>query len=399
MGGVREVETASAQHVAQRQSFASEGGERRLRDMAPTLREIILVLVSITLGVLFEDPIKRALRYALRTLRRWMRRVVPVPPPREPYCFTIGSHETDFVVLDGTGVEAYRPENLQCTFMPTPIEQPSEVLALRQAIEGREAEKDARGLRSMVNGPLYALRGFRRDRDADEHISLRLDLVPTDYFTFQATVFSLDVPIPGSNTTLRKTYLTGPVSTLADKPIGFMANAFGVIMVVVTSDDYLILNRRSDDVGGRRNELDATYAESMLPAADKTDAGLPDPYRTALRGLEEELGLVSEREDVHFLGFGLDVQYYQWSLIGLVKTDRTAREVLEGKSRGTTGNWESSDHIMLRAEPKEVFEFLRQELKVRPIWSTGFVAIYWTLVHLCGRSRVEAAGRWAWPCR
>ncbi len=167
--------------------------------------------------------------------------------------------------------------NISCVIDDSPIELPDEVIKLRLEIEQREEQKRRNNERSMWNGPLYALRSCVPNRNVPhEEMTLNLTFGLTDYYTFQATVMSLDKNLltPPAHLTLRQLYID-KVNVDLNKPIPFLANGFGVVVAIVTSDEKLMFCRRSPDVGARAGELDVGVVEGLHPEMDAPQ-GNPD---------------------------------------------------------------------------------------------------------------------------
>jgi hypothetical protein len=210
---------------------------------------------------------------------------------------------------------------------------------------------------------------------------------PTDYFTFQATVCSLDVNLmtPPANLTIRQKYLQGADLS---RPISFLANGFGVAIAVVTVDKKTLIAKRHGTTGVRPGEVDVAVVEGVHPNLDwSTIHKGPDLYRTAIRGASEELGIQLIQDNITFLGFGIDAQYYQWILLGLAVVDETAQTIIENRKQGAPGKWELISLEPVEFDPEAVFSFLNRE----KIWSTGLATLYFALVRQYGRIRVNNA--------
>ena len=261
---------------------------------------------------------------------------------------------------------------------------------LRERIEKEEAERKALGLPYRWNGPLYALERYAVGRTSkDENLELVLTLRPTDHYTFRATVLSLDAPLHDSSGefTLREKYLKNHYPS---KPITFLATGLGVNLAVMTKDEKVLFAKRDESVRCRAGELDGSIAEGVDLIQDHAiNRPGPDFYRTAARGIEEELGVEISQSDIKFLGFGVDMDYYQWNVLGVVYVDKTANEILKDLTRGAKGKWENREVQPVDSDPRTVFEYL----KGKKIWSTGLVTIYWALVHKYGKNRVEASAK------
>ena len=62
-------------------------------------------------------------------------------------------------------------------------------------------------------------------------------------------------------------------------------------------------------------EWDVSVVEAIDPISDRssTQSG-PDVIQSIVRGVDQEVGINVEPEDVHILGLALDTKYYQWNI-------------------------------------------------------------------------------------
>jgi len=349
--------------------------------------DLALVVLAWLLGTFATRPLVSMMLRFGRSLRQVFRRKTPLPLPE---AFALGSGKTSYVIIDGDGQMAYTPETLICYVKGEKVGLPTDVMKLYNEMKTTEEEKKVKGLQYRWNGPLYALDSFQIERTVPyENPQLTLGLRTTDYYAFMATVLSLDKNLidPPASLTLRDRYLAGHDPS---EPIPFLANGFGVALVIITKDGKMILSRRQATLSARPDELDVSVVEGVHPAHDRhNDHPGPDLYRTAIRGAMEELGVTLLRSDVVFLGFGVDMEYYQWGVIGMAEITETAQQVLARRTRGTAGKWETRTFELVDAVPQTAFEYLKNH----KMWGTGKVAIYWALARRCGKKQVDAAVR------
>ncbi len=345
---------------------------------------IIGAIVGVVAAVIFQPPLERVRNAIIKHARRLFYLAMKPAGSAMIEKFHLGSHEFNFLVIDGDGEHSYTPPTISCTVDQSPISLPPEVKELRDAIEAREAKKRLAAEPCHWNGPLYALKRYVVGRTVpNEDLELRLIFQKSDYYAFQATVESLD-SVLSDGTTLRQRYLTPPMH----QPIPFLSVGFGVSLVLLSTDHKIILSRRSTQSGVRPGELDVSFVEGIHPDLDRAHSTpCPDIYRTAIRGANEEVGVDLAEEDIVFLGFGVDLEYYQWNLIGMAHLKYTASEAFAQRSRGSGGKWETREFITIDAHPDAVWKFLSKD----KLWAMGWVALYWTLVHEYGRKKVDAS--------
>ncbi|MCP4568799.1 MAG: hypothetical protein GY841_14575 [FCB group bacterium] len=282
----------------------------------------------------------------------------------------------------------YVPSGLRCIVSESRLVLPPEITVLRKRIKERERIKRIKGLAHLWNGPQYALEKYAISRTAlDERPEVTFSLQLTDYYTFQATVMSLDQEWGQANVpmTLRKKYLEG---SNIYQPIPFLANGFGIALTIISEDRKLVVTHRSEQCGARPGEIDVSVVESVHPGMDTSGpTAVPDLYSTAIRGLREEVGIDLDPNEIIFFGFGVDLQYYQWNLIGMARISQTGEEILNCFSRGVHGKWEAKMLELVCFDPKSTLHIFKKTKS----WSTALVAAYWSLVNEYGKKETLSA--------
>lgn len=301
---------------------------------------------------------------------------------------SVGGRETNFVICGGSGEYAYDRDTIQIFYNNSVMELPSELKAIRDDIVQREEAKKAQGEKWMYNTYQVAFtKAFQTNMDFIEKPYPVFHFQKSDYFNFQATVGSLDKPLLKDGETIREKYIDKEIDEI-HYPSPVLSQGVGVVLTVVTSDEKIVLTRRRKDVGIRQGELDVSVVEAIDPDKDIVESSKDsegehrkiDLYRAAIRGVEEELGLAVQPDQVHLLGYGVDLEYYQWNIIGTVETELTSKQILEKKSSGTHGLNEISYIEFVQYDFIKVAELIRDE----PMWSTGQIALYWTMVYQSG---------------
>lgn len=155
---------------------------------------------------------------------------------------------------------------------------------------------------------------------------------------------SLDNHQLSNGETIRVKYLDQVIQDLHVSS-DVLSQGVGIVLTVVTADEKIVLTRRRADTGIRPNELDVSVVEAIDPYQDAVENSngeqhsrkTIDLYKVAIRGLKQELGMVASRDQIHLLGFGVDLEYYQWNIIGTVNTNLTSSQIIELKSSGIHG--------------------------------------------------------------
>jgi hypothetical protein len=302
--------------------------------------------------------------------------------------FSIGGRKTNFVICGGSGEFVYDKEMVDIRYDDSFLELPKELKIHRNDIEKRELQKKEQGLKHMYNTYQVALtNAFQTNSNIIEKPYPVFHFKKSDYYSFQATVGSLDSYLFPNGETIREKYINKAIDNL-HIPSPVLSQGVGIVLTVVTSDEKIVLTRRKQDTGIRPNELDVSVVEAIDPYQDATDNsnGVEnrhksiDLYKAASRGLKQELGLGVKPDQIHLLGFGVDLDYYQWNIIGIVETDLTSDQILEKKSSGIHGINELSRLEFIQHDKIKVAELLRDH----ELWSTAQIALYWTMVYDLG---------------
>lgn len=130
-----------------------------------------------------------------------------------------------------------------------------------------------------------------------------------------------------------------------------LSNSFGINLTVETADGQLLLTRRSAKTASGQNLRHISVNEGMALVDVDPLTGRPDPYRTALRGIAEELGVDLEaqpemRDRITFHSLVCDVTRNEWALLGHVdlrETVWTSASFLHARQLGMAPDaWESN---------------------------------------------------------
>jgi len=269
----------------------------------------------------------------------------------------LGACRIDRVQLGQAFLDSPLPEaRLTATYRREWIEWPSQhrvlfesLLAERQA----RAEEDGE---TLDNNGGYSLRWVRpqRDQDGDNPRVNGFDLLlyPSDYFHFVVPNTLLDrrVLVPPADEPRPLREIIGleedrlSLDTLRDLPYHFR---IGTGTLIETADGYWILTVRSRTQlvakgGGKANRVHVSAAEGMLrgratlePTVDVNASGMPTPFQTAVRALEDELALRCgdkgtdySRSSLKLLGYFLDKERAQPFFIFLLRDSNLTRDAV-----------------------------------------------------------------------
>ncbi len=232
------------------------------------------------------------------------------------------------------------------------ITQPRDVRATllerrwRAASELREAVEPYASKQGFYDGDVARLNDLDVETYADaegyEHHRVWLRVAPTGYFDMLATNVALGPFTPD----------TAPLLTgRGGIPETQLSNMMGLDLTLVTSDGGVPVFLRSAKMAGLERCWQTSSGETVQLARDKNIDGAPDIFRTARRGLEEELGIPPDAiEKVALSAF---VATPEFANIGVLMYAELRQSTAEFASElnhyvmTARDNWEYEDHSML----------------------------------------------------
>jgi len=167
-----------------------------------------------------------------------------------------------------------------------------------------------------------------------------------------------------------------------------LSHSFGINLTIVTADNSVILTRRSAATSTARGLRHISVNEGM--SIEDRVGGYPDPYATAIRGTQEELGvdLSDHRDRIVLHALILDVTRYEWAFVGHVDLrDTDLTDAVFRMHRGvgiSTDAWES-DHLEL--EPWTAASARRLLESDRDWVGHGYLNLLLSAVHSFPRAR------------
>ncbi len=241
--------------------------------------------------------------------------------------------------------------------------RPAPPSELEQMIEDKRTELNTTP--GAWNAEKFALRKLEVSRVGSHELPvLKLDFAKTDYASFQVVASEWQKRFTAG---LEGGELRG--EELLDVLPG-LSNSFGINLTVETADDHIILTTRSAKTSGGKNLRHISVNEGMALPDQDPKTGLPDPYRTALRGIAEELGVDLEQEPgihdrITFHSLICDVTRYEWALLGhvnLTQTDWTNAAFVQARKWGMgPDDWETNSLQFIPMTRADVEEALRDD--------------------------------------
>lgn len=234
----------------------------------------------------------------------------------------------------------------------------------------------------FFNGRVLRLESWRLERGTScgtgkAGVRLFLLLRPTNWFTFAVTNMHLDCSIStgAGRLTVKEILGEAPLPLEGSKRANNLAVALHV--VVRNGDgDILLLARRS----GRNLNTPGVWSHAaggdIDPRRDlAADGKSPDPFVTAARELEEELGISSSPSQIKVLALVLKPDQWQPVLLALLDAPFDMVKCLENRAGSVSG--EVAEYYLLPLAREALTSFLtRENVSPNLAWEIKYVLAY-----------------------
>jgi len=290
------------------------------------------------------------------------------------------------------GYGPYRPENIETFFHPAEPVYPSDVeegfLALRDDIRRRAT----RGDEVPYDSDDFKLLRFHVSSrtHGQEEPRLVVHFGPTTYYRMLATDQRVDVPLTsgGRTYTLRERYAANV--DLRVEPVSELATHWGVGLSVVTADGLLLISERGNTAVDPHVLFPAVAEGSTRLMDGDPVTGAPRHVNTAMRGMQEELGIPMDASELTWLSFGANSYLCEYGLIALVRTPFTLAEIEARRSVGAAKDgWETRQLHGVEFTPAAAAAFCAQPS--RRFSAFALIAITHALMYEHGIVKVERA--------
>lgn len=286
------------------------------------------------------------------------KKIIPPPPPRTLGLVEFGNIVFPMVVLvGGDGETRYTwPKGIECIWSTKTLVLPKDVQRAYPALLEKRREL------AKARGAVFEQREHIRLDDyeislqypTDKPWPLRLIVSKTDYYTIQATNYSLDELLPGGST-IREKYAYDP----RDFRNSILANPLAVNLAVVTADRQICLAVRGRKTAVTPGGYAPAISGTGSPQHDLDEHGNYSPFLTAMReGSEEIIGFKPSLEDVVFFGLARTWKYQLPFLFGEIRLKNVTAEEL--KAMFPRDHWETEGVVCLPLDPEAIVFFIRE---------------------------------------
>lgn len=351
------------------------------------MRDLLMIFVSGVFGYAIAE-ILHGLNPRF-TLRRWGRflrsRLFSKSPQIVTECVSVGYLQTNTFLIQGDGNHKYTTDSLTAIYTDGAPTSPPDI-AKRILAKERELEDDRQtGRMNVWRGLGVGISDYSTYLTDDEaHLGLQISFYKTTYPAFQGTVLAI-----GSEDKMQKDSIFQ--LHLRDRDpreiVPYLARHVGVVSVVLTADDLMVVSRRRQQVAARPGQYDVSVVEGIEPTKDAYIVGSLtriSVFDAIARGCREELGIMPDSTDISILGFGVDLNFYQYNFFSVVRTDRNFSELQKYRNGRARDAWES-DIIPLKNNVDSVLSFIDKS----EMWDTAVVSLYLALVHQFSHTAVD----------
>jgi hypothetical protein len=214
----------------------------------------------------------------------------------------------------------------------------------------------------------------RLDGDIMHSNKLLLKFSKASYFYFAALNKGLDLPLwstPDTITTLRDLLNEDPYdlhSSVLPNPLGVVSS------LILEPENKVVLTIHSSRNFEGSGTISAPVGGSLsIKEGDIDLSGLPDPFRTVAREINEELGVSISTTDIKFFGLGRDLTTLKPELIGQIFLNLKEKELLEIQKNRAKDEWEIERQII--ADSEEISKFLSMNNWSPPGWVSTYLSV------------------------
>ncbi len=335
---------------------------------------------SLLIATIVMSALASSLFFATHLLRSWgaLRRQYSLVNhiPVLPKGFSIGKLNTDWLVLASA---RYTWGRIRCLYTNQGPAFVPEFEQMKQEL-CKEPKKNntEEGIMRYYNAPMSRLEAFdtslREMVDGEEVPILVLKFGVTDYFTYIVTNLNI-------HNFIRQHYAEAIDPVV--QPVPEFANPIVVMVNLITRDGYLIVRENLRPHNLTIHRFNTAVSEYLIPS-DIGSAGAPDPFRCAVRGALEEIGVAPKPENIEFTAFGVQMETRQYELIGWGKLEETRDEIIHIENlRPSAKQWEGSRLQFIPCNPTSVANFVLSNWQAQfPVTQADVVAIVMSLFQI-----------------
>jgi len=277
----------------------------------------------------------------------------------------------------------FAPEDIISTWVPnletTPSAEEIAKKPYREAYTEWKKRFDRLAAQDKIqDNDLMALKSIQIVRDGEkEHQKLKLFFTKNKYTHHRA----MQKVWEGLDEKTKWDYFHGSVNTCSE-----FATSLGVQVAVISADGYFIFTRRA-----RHLSLPGGILCGITEGMNQDDMtrGTPDIFKTAIRGVKEELGIdVKDTHAVHFTTIFSSFITYHLGFIGYIDLRQpvvgptnhlTKEEVMEAFANAPKDKYETEELVPVKLELEPMRSFIEEEYDKGKLIGGALLAA----IHLC----------------
>lgn len=355
------------------------------------IAEVFYAIGGILAGWVFNDFMKGVTNDAAerigQTIRGHLRKKTPITQIDE--YFRIGNYTTSLHIIDGNGSAKYLSSTIDAVYSDGAPDSPHDIA---DRILKKEQEMEAArqsGNSKVWDGIGVGIKEYHILRSDDEkHLKMAIQLYKSRYAAFQATVIEIGSEDRADPNSIYQKHLS---KHEPQNLIPYLARNVGIVAVVITKDDWVILCKRGEMSAVRKGEYDASVVEGIEPIKDADSTNMRQRiniFQSIARGCSEELGFTPSFDEINILGFGVDMRFYQYNFICTIHSRLTLDDIKSDRNGTAIDKWETR-LFALKYGIDEVLEFINEN----KMWAFAMAALYWALLEKHLPIAVEARAK------
>ena len=363
--------------------------------MAALIYFILGILVTILITLLFMRFTSQWEEFKERFSRWYNRRILRKEgkPPKIGTITLTGVEEARLkpvrigamllpirIFVGGDGKTRYTfPDGIICEGNPEKLVLPKDMQdSYSKFLEKRRKEAEDRGAvfepRDHVRLDDYEI-GLSGIEDAPW--PLKLIVSTTDYYTIQATNYSIEETLPGG-ATIREKHASDP-GELKNSHLG---NPLATNLSVVTADQKIYVSVRGKKTAVTPAGFAPAVSGTGNPLTDRTGKGIYSPFITAQRESSEEITSdPPDLSEITFFGLARTLRWQLPFLFGELRLSEMTSTQLESSSPRDI--WETEAFVAMPLEVDTIIEFIRKvyrEMDEKSIVNSATYAAIFSLI-------------------
>jgi isopentenyldiphosphate isomerase len=131
-------------------------------------------------------------------------------------------------------------------------------------------------------------------------------------------------------------------------------------MNLITSDNYIIITKRGENVALYPNLFNTAVSGTFDPEVDLNEDKKPCIFHSIARETKDEIGIKIKLEDIQVYSLILEYEYCKPEIIGEIRLKCSKKDLIEFE-RSPDERWEYDSLQFIKFEPQKIYEILKNE--------------------------------------